>query len=216
MGVVELEAAATLYTAATLEPLGPFAIVDRILELWLARGLPVGATGAGSRALDRYWLHRADRLSAEQRRAAYDRVFDARFDALWVALLTALAQGHADAGRRADMVRAHLGGRIDERTLALTPLLYAQLREALDVLADREILDAHGAQDMWQLIVSRARLDIGAELDVERARTMAAAGTAVIAWLADADASADDADADDEAADAAASWLAVAAPQADT
>ena len=214
MGVVELEAAAALYTAATLERLGPFAIVDRILELWLARGLPVGATGDGSRVLDRYWLHRADRLSAEQRRAAYDRVFDARFDELWVALLTALAQGHAEAGRCADMVRAHLGGRIDERVLALTPLLYAQLREALDVLADREILDAHGAQDMWQLIASRARLDIGADLDVERARTMAAAGTAVIAWLADADDAGDDAG--DEAADAAASWLAVAAPQAGT
>jgi hypothetical protein len=211
VGVVELEAAAALYTGATLEPLAPFAIVDRILELWLARGLPVGATGEGSRALDRYWLHRADRLSAEQRRAAYDRVFDERFDELWVALLTALAQGHADAGRRADMVRAHLGARIDEATLALTPLLYEQLHEALDVLADREILDAHGAQDMWQLIASRARLDLGAELDVERVRTIAASGTVVIAWLA----ATDDAEAGDEAADAAASWLAVAAPRPD-
>jgi hypothetical protein len=207
VGVVELEAAAALYGGATLETLGPFAIVDRILELWLARGLPVGATGDGSRALDRYWLHRSDRLSEEQRRAAYDRVFDARFDELWTALLRALAEGQADAGRRADMVRAHLGGRIDEPTLALTPRLYAQLREALDVLADREILDAHGAQDMWQLIASRARLDIGAELDVERARTMAAAGTAVIVWLA----ATDDAEAADEAADAARSWLAATA-----
>jgi hypothetical protein len=216
MGVVELEAAAALYTGATLEPLGPFAIVDRILELWLARGLPVGATGDGSRALDRYWLHRADRLSEEQRRATYDRVFDARFDGLWTALLLALAEGHADANRRADMVRAHLGGRIDEPTLALTPLLYAQLREALDVLADREILDAHGAQDMWQLIASRGRLDLGAELDVVRAQTRAAAGTAVIAWLADEDADAADVEADEEVADAAASWLAVAPPRADT
>ena len=206
MGVVELEAAAALYTGATLEPLGPFAIVDRIVELWLARGLPVGATGEGSRALDRYWLHRADRLSEAQRRDAYARIFDARFDELWAALLGALAEGHADAGRRADLVRGHLGGRIDERTLALAPLLYGQLREALDVLADREILEAHGAQDMWQLLASRARLDLGAELDVARAQTMAAAGTVIIAWLA----AEDDADARDEAADAARSWLAAA------
>jgi len=206
VGVVELEAAAALYTGATLEPLGPFAIVDRILELWLARGLPVGATGGGSRALDRYWLHRADRLSETQRRETYARIFDARFDELWTALLLALTEEHADAGRSADMVRAHLGSRIDERTLALTPLLYAQLQETLDVLADREILDAHSAQDMWQLIASRARLDLGAELDVARAQTMAAAGTVIIAWLA----SEDDADASDEAADAALSWLAAA------
>jgi hypothetical protein len=211
VGVVELEAAAALYTGATLEPLGPFAIVDRILELWLARGLPVGATGGGSRALDRYWLHRDARLSEAQRRDTYARVFDARFDELWTALLAALAEERPDAARRADMVRAHLGGRIDERTLALTPLLYEQLREALDVLSDREILDAHGAQDMWQLVESRARLDLGAELDVGRAQTMAAAGTAIIGWLA----AEDGADASEEAADAARSWLAVAAPPAD-
>lgn len=210
MGLVELEAAAALYTGAQLEPLAPFAIVDRILELWLARGLPVGATGEGSRALDRYWLHRDDRLSEAQRRDTYARIFDARFDELWSALLAALAEGGADAGRRADMMRAHLGGRIDERTLALAPLLHEQLREALDVLADREILDAHGAPDMWQLIGARARLDLGAELDVGRAQTMAAAGAAIIGWLA----AEDGADASEAAADAARSWLAAAAPPA--
>jgi len=123
MGVVELEAAAALYAGAALEPLGPFAIVDRILELWLARGLPVGATGEGSRALDRYWLHRNDRLTEAQRRDVYGAVFDARFDELSMALVVALAEGRGpDVERRADMVRAHVGARIDERTLALTPL----------------------------------------------------------------------------------------------
>lgn len=206
MGVVELEAAAGLYTGAVLERLGPFAIVERILELWLARGLPVGATGAGSRALDRYWLGRDDRLSGAERRETYDAVFDARFDELWTDLAGALAEGRADAKRPANMVRAHLGGRIDERMIALTPPLVAQLRTALDVLADREILESHGARDMWQLIEQRARLDLGAEPDVGRARTMAAAGTAIIGWLAE-----DDDAVDDEVADAARSWLAAAA-----
>jgi hypothetical protein len=210
MGIVELEAATALYTGAALEPLGPFAIVDRILELWLARGLPVGATGPGSRALDRYWLHRNDRLTEAQRRDAYGAIFDARFDELWVALVRALAEdGRLDVARRANMVRAHLGARIDERTLALTPLLYDQLREALDVLADREILAAHGAQDMWELIGSRARLDLGAEPDVARVRTLAASGAQIIAWLA-ASGAADVASAD--AVEAAQSWLAAAAP----
>lgn len=207
MGVVELEAAAGLYSAATLERLGPFAIVDRILELWLARGLPVGATSAGSRALDRYWLHRDDRLTEAQRRKLYAAVFDARFHELWPPLLAALAANSADAERPADMMRAHLGARIDERTVALAPVLIAQLRDALDVLADREILVAHGARDMWQLIEQRARLDLGAEPDVGRAQTMAAAGTVVIGWLAGTD----DAEMREEASDAARSWLAVAA-----
>jgi hypothetical protein len=205
------EAAAGLYTGAMLERLGPFAIVDRILELWLARGLPVGATGAGSRALDRYWLGRDDRLTDAERRETYDAVFDARFDELWTELVVALAEGRADAEPPADMVRAHLGGRIDERTIALTPLLIAQLRTALDVLADREILETHGARDMWQLIEQRARLDLGAEVDVVRAQTMAAAGTEIIGWLA-----LHEADVVDEVADAARSWLAVAARQPGT
>jgi hypothetical protein len=204
VGAVELEAAAALYAGATLEPLGPFAIVERILELWLARGLPVGTTGGGSRTLDRYWLHRAGRLTEAERRDAYAGVFDARFDELWTALVVALAEGDPDVGRRADRVRAHLGARIDERTIALAPLLLAQLREALDVLSDREILDAHGARDMWQLIEQRSRLDLGVEAPVVRARTMAAAGPAIIGWLAAQEG-------DDEAADAARSWLAVAA-----
>jgi hypothetical protein len=207
VGVVELEAAAALYTGAALEPLGPLAIVERILELWLARGLPVGATGEGSRALDRYWLHRGDHVAEAERRDAYARVFDERFDELWAALLAALAEGHADVGRHADMVRAHLGARVDERMLALTPLLYASLRDALDVLADREILDAHGAPDMWQLIAHRARTDLGAEPDVARAQTLAAAGSAIIAWLATGE---DRGPGAEEAAEAARSWLAVA------
>ncbi len=206
MGVVELEAAAALYTGAALEPVGPFEIVERILELWLARGLPVGATGGGSRALDRYWLHRDSRLGGDERRAAYERVFDARFDELWAALLAALADDDAQTERRADLVRAHLGARVDERTIALAPVLIAQLGEALDVLADREILEAHGARDMWELIEHRARLDLGVEAPVARARTMAATGPAIIGWLA----APQEEGAAAEAADAASSWLAVA------
>jgi len=204
MDVVELEAAAALYTGATLEQLGPFAIVDRLVELWLARGLPIGTAGASS-ALDRYWLQRNDRLSDEERRDTYARVFDARFDEVWTGLVMALAQADADtaARGRADAVRAHLGARVDETVLALTPLLYAQLRAALDVLGDREILDTYGARDIWQLIDQRARLDLGAAPDVARARTLAASGTEIIAWLAE------DADAvTEEVADAARSWLA--------
>jgi hypothetical protein len=206
VGVVELEAAAALYTGATLEQVEPFTLVDRLVELWLARGLPIGTSGASS-ALDRYWLHRNDRLSDEQRRGTYARVFDARFDELWMALVEVLAQPEpaAAARRHADAVRAHLGACVDEKVLALTPLLYAQLRAALDVLGDREILATYGAQDIWQLIDQRARLDLGATPDVARVRTMAAAGAEIIAWLA-----ADDDAVSDEAADAARSWLAVA------
>ncbi len=207
MGVRELEAAAALYASAALEPLGPLQIVDRLLELWLARGLPMAATSGGSRALDRYWLQRNDRLTDAERRDVHAHVFDARFDELWTALVVALAQERADPQRHAEMLRAHLAARIDEQTLALTALLYAQLRAALDVLGERDILDAQRAGDMWQLIAHRARLDLGTEPDVARAQTIAATGSEIIAWLA----AEQDGDVPDEVADAARSWLAVAA-----
>ncbi|MGH2943707.1 MAG: hypothetical protein ACRDLN_13135, partial [Solirubrobacteraceae bacterium] len=91
MGVAELEAAAALCQGAALEQLGVLTIADRIAELWLLGGMPVGATGDASRALDRYWLRRAERPSDDERRAIYERVFDARFDELWTALAAALA-----------------------------------------------------------------------------------------------------------------------------
>jgi hypothetical protein len=93
--------------------------------------------------------------------------------------------------------------------LRATPLLYAQLRTALDVLSDREVLESHGAGDMWQLIDQRARLDLGTEPHVAQVQTMAAAGAEIIAWLA-ASGAAEAASA--EAVEAAQSWLAVAPP----
>lgn len=209
MGAVKLEAAAALYTGATLEQLGAFAIVDRLVELWLARGLPVGMTNE-SHALDRFWRGRADRLSDDERRALYDQVFSDPFDELWTALVVALASDDGALAARAAAVRTHFDERVDEQMLRATPVLYVQLREALDVLSDREILQSHGARDLWQLIDQRARLDLGVEPQAGRLQTMAASGAEIIAWLA----SSQDGDADaaqPDAVDAAQSWLAVAA-----
>jgi hypothetical protein len=207
MGEVELEAAAALYSAATLEQLDPFALVDRLVELWMRGGVPTGATSDASRRLDRYWLHRAERLSDEERRALYARVFGEDFDERFVALAAALAQSDADAGARATDVRAVLNTAVGEPVLLAAPALIAHLREALEILEDPEILHAYGARDIWQLVETLARMELGREFDVFRARTMAAAGTLVIGWLAE------EVDAvPEEVADAGAVWLSAAAP----
>ena len=206
MGQVELEAAAALYSGATLEQLDPFALVDRLVELWMRGGVPTGATSSGSRRLDNYWLHRAEQLGAQERRALYERVFDAEFDDRFVALATALAEGDADVRDRAAEVRDVLNAAVEESTLLAAPLLIAHLREALEILDDPEILRAYGASDIWQLVDTLARMELGREFDVVRARTMAAAGTLIIGWLAE------EVDAvPEEVTDAAAVWLAAAA-----
>ena len=210
MGEVELEAAAALYSGATLEQLDPFALVDRLVELWMRGGVPTGATSSASRRLDNYWLHRAERLSAEERRGIYARVFGDAFDEPWVALVASLAQSDSDAGERAAGVRAVLNRTVDESILAAAPLLVAHLREALEVLDDPEIRNAYGARDIWQLVDTLARMELGREFDVVRARTTAAAGTLIIGWLAE------EIDAvTEEVADAAAVWLSAASGLSD-
>ena len=206
MGQVELEAAAALYSGALLEELQPFGLVDRLVELWLRGGLPTGPATSASQALDHYWRDDAERLSEAERRAIYARVFAEPFDAAWVALLAALARGDADLPEHAAAVRALLGAHVDEATLRAAPLLVTQLRAALEVLHDREILEAYGARDSWTLIETLARLELGSEVDVVRVRTMAATGTVVIGWLAGDPA----APIADDAVEAAQAWLTAA------
>ncbi len=206
MGEVELEAAAALYSGATLDQLDPFALVDRLVELWMRGGVATGATSSSSRRLDQYWLHRAERLTDADRRDVYARVFGEAFSERWVALVVALAQSDGDAGDRAADVRRVLNAGVDESILLAAPSLIGHLREALEILDDPEILNSYGARDIWQLVDTLARMELGREFDVVRARTMAAAGTLIIGWLAE------EVDAVPEAvADAAAVWLSAAA-----
>ncbi len=206
MGEVELEAAAALYSGATLEQLDPFALVDRLVELWMRGGVATGATSSSSRRLDEYWLHRAERLGQDERRAVYEQVFGEAFAERWVALVAALAQSDADAGDRAADVRRVLSAAVDESILHAAPPLIAHLREALEILDDPEIRNSYGARDIWQLVETLARMELGREFDVVRARTMAAAGTLIIGWLAE------EIDAvPATVADAAAVWLSAAA-----
>lgn len=206
MGQVELEAAAALYSGALLEELQPFALVDRLVELWLRGGLPTGPGTTASAALDGYWRDDAQRLTPGERRAIYARVFAPPFDDAWIALLAALARGDGDVAERAAAVRARLSAAVDEATLRAAPLLVTQLRAALEVLHDPEILQAYGARDSWTLIDTLARLELGSEPDVVRARTMAATGTVVIGWLAGDPAG----PVADDAVEAAQAWLTAA------
>jgi hypothetical protein len=210
VGEVELEAAAALYSAATLEQLDPFALVDRLVELWMRGGVATGATSASSRRLDQYWLHRAERLTAEERRGVYADAFGAAFQKPWVALVAALAQSDGDAADRAADVRATLNAAVDESVLLAAPPLIAHLREALEILDDPEIRNSYGARDIWQLVETLARMELGREFDVVRARTMAAAGTLIIGWLAEEIEAVPSA-----VADAAAVWLSAASGSPD-
>jgi len=201
-----IEAVAALYAAAELERLRVYEVLDRLVELWLAGGLAFGA-GRASAGLDGFWLESNARMSDEQRRGLYSALFGAgngAFADLFRRLLDALAQRNgADAVTAARDLRANLSEHAGEEALAAAPVLTAQLRGALDILSEPEVLSAYGAQDVWQLVDHLIRREGGEPPDVSRIQARAAAGASVLVWLAR-----DDLRADDEVAGAAASWLA--------
>jgi hypothetical protein len=62
--------------------------------------------------------------------------------------------------------------------------LQKQIRDAIKLLSDPDIKNAYGARDMWQVIDQVAALELGGSRNSVRYRTMAAAGTIILAWLA--------------------------------
>lgn len=206
----DLQAAAGLYAAAQLEQLGILRVCDRLVELYLRGGLPVGGPAGITTQLDSLWLGRAERLPDDERAELFARTVGPGFEHLLERLAAALAAADGD-GEDADAVgwaagelRSYVDAHVCEDERAAAALLTSQLADALTILSDAEILNAYGARDPWELTDQLARLELGAAPpDIARHQTLAAAGAVVIAWLA-----AEDPALPEEVADAARSWLA--------
>jgi len=205
----DLQAAAALYAAAQLEQLGILRVCDRLVELYLRGGLPVGGPAGITSQLDSLWLGRAERLPDDERGDLFARVVGAGFEHLLGRLVQALAASSLDEDAvawAADELRAHVDSHVGEDERAAAALLTAQLADALAILSDAEILNAYGARDAWELTDQLARLELGAAPpDIDRRQTLAAAGAGVVAWLAG-----DEPEVTEAVADAARSWLAAA------
>jgi hypothetical protein len=183
-------------------------VCDRLVELYLAGGLPVGGAGDAAALLDAYWLGRAERLPEDERRALYAHALGPGFDHLLGRLAAALAEhgpgaGDDDVAWAADELRSTVDAHLDDAARDALPLLHAQLGAALAILSEREILAAYGARDPWQLIDHLSRLELGGTRDVARHQALAAAGTVMLSWLAEGGG-----DVTDDAIDAAQAWLA--------
>jgi len=210
--VEDAQAAAALYAASQLEDLGVLRVCDRLVELHLRGGLMVGAESDAAGLLDAYWLARAERISEDARLALYARVLGASFEHLLGRLASAITD-YDNAGRddeiawAADELRAFIDAHLDDDARDAVPLLDAQLASGLAILSEPEILGAYGARDAWQLTEHLARMEIGGPpSDSVRMQALAAAGTVLLAWLSEEQASAGE-----ETADAAEAFLNAAA-----
>jgi hypothetical protein len=188
-------------------------VCDRLVELYLKGGLPVGSTGEAAALLDAYWLGRAERLPEDERRDLYARALGAGFEHLLGRLAAALAAADPAGGGDEDVtwatgeLRSTVDAHLDEPARDAVPLLHAQLGDALAILSEREILAAYGARDPWQLVDHLARLELGDTRDVARHQTLAATGTVILGWLAE-----DGASVTEEVVAAAQAWLEASAP----
>jgi hypothetical protein len=185
-------------------------VCDRLVELYLVGGLPVGAGGDAATLLDAYWLGRHERLPEGERRDLYARALGPGFDYLLGRLAAALADRERagsddDVAWAAGELRSTIDAHVDEPAQAAVPMLHAQLGDALAILSDAEILAAYGARDPWQLIDHLSRLELGGTRDVARHQALAATGTVILGWLAEAGAAVAE-----EVVVAAESWLAAA------
>jgi len=198
---INLRAIGALYSAAMLEELYLFRVVDRLVELFEAGQLPLGATEAGTR-LSQFRERRASRLSEAERRDFYARAFgipggddgttpNREFSDLWMRFISAVASWDSSQGGNNDSLRTaarELVGNLSVHGCALS--LYAAtelgetIRDSIDILGDADIRAAFGARDMWQVIDRVSTLELGGARNTSRYRTMATAGAVAIAWLA--------------------------------
>ncbi len=201
------------YFAAMFEELKAFAVVDKLVELFQNGVLPVGRGEAGN-GLFKYWKETATRVSEAERRSFYARALgvsggddggmpNREFNDLFLRFVSSVSsfvrQNNVD-----DLLRTKLPGAISQqqvrksaRDLAsnlslhgygmayfMATELQKQVKDVIKLLNDKDIKNAYGARDMWQVIDQVATLELGGAKNSLRYRTMATSGAIIMAWLA--------------------------------
>jgi hypothetical protein len=207
-----IRAVQAIYSAALLEELKAFQVVDRLVELFQQGVLPIGRGRAG-RNLFKYWKESPSRLSETERRSLYARVLglpggeadvvpNREFNDLWIRFLSSVAQlnGREQTTEstisKSEKVSAE-DIKAAARDLAINLSLHGfgfagfaatelqkQIDDVIRLLSSPEIRTAYGSRDMWQVIEQVAANELGGARSGVRYRTMLVSGSTVIAWLA--------------------------------
>jgi hypothetical protein len=209
----QIRAVEAIYFAAMFEQLRAFEVVDRLAEMFAEGLLPIGR-GNAARMLDAYWRDRGGRLNEAERRMVYRRTFglpggedaggtNRDFEKLWLRFLSSVSRyarqqqienvaGEGSAPVTAEEVRT--AGRALARNLSLHGVgatfhaasrLQKQIKDAIRLLSDPEIIHAYGARDWFEVVERVAALELGGAGNTARYRSMGAAGATVMEWLAD-------------------------------
>ena len=202
-----------LIVSAMFDQLKVYAVVDKIVEHFLAGQLPIGPGGIG-RELHDYYKDRSERLSERERRALYARGLGAvggesnstandEFAELWLRFVSTVSAYVRE--REVDQVLQQpppLGVSDEQLRQAARDLastlsirgsgvahaavhgLQHQMNFAVRLLSAAEITSTFGVRDMWQVIDRVAQTELGGARNSSRYRALARAGAIITAWLA--------------------------------
>jgi len=207
-----IRAVQAIYSAALLEELKAFQVVDRLVELFQQGVLPIGRGRAG-RNLFKYWKESASRMSERERKRLYARTLglpggevevvpNREFNDLWIRFLASVAHlGAREETTESTTLKSETVSPEDikaaARELAVNLSLHGfgwagfaatELQKQIDditrLLSAPEIVTTYGARDMWQVIEQVAANELGGAKSSVRYRTMLTSGATIIAWLA--------------------------------
>jgi hypothetical protein len=197
------------------ERLGVFGLCDALVLRWAHGALDI-PDGAAADRLYRYWKLRDERSSAEERGLLYRRILakgptrvlqgmvvNDDFPRLWGNLMQHVVDyidksektrpddrgpSKVRIARATKQLQYNLTEHMTGMAQVQTAEVYAQLRDALELMADPQIVAivAGGRrQTLWTVIERLTREELGMSINVEALRSVAVDGNRVFGWVAE-------------------------------
>ncbi len=189
----ELGVAAVLMWARHVDDAGLLEVVDALAEGVVRGSLPLPIQGQAVRRLIE-WRRRPDRFVIEERRALYERVIgelDARIADLVEVLVDIGHAGRHDSIRhlqvRAGVIARELAGELTTRATGIAAFaardIVKQVRDALALLTDADVVQALGGGSPWTLVARYAPSLLRRSVNTTRSAARATAGRELFEWL---------------------------------
>lgn len=201
-------ALSAIYFSAMLEELKFFSVMDKVVEQFMNGALPV-SRGKGGDALYDYFRQAPNRINEVERRGLYARSFglaqgsveeampNREFNDLWIRFLAAVSYHGREANSTERKVTSEEQVFKSGRDLAVNLSLHGYglahfaaielqnlVKQIKDNLSARDIVQAYGVRDIWQLVERASNMYLGGAVNSVRQRTMAQSGSKIIQWLA--------------------------------
>jgi hypothetical protein len=208
-----LNAVQAIYFSWQLEEMRMFQVVEKIVDLFRQGLLPLGRGSVGD-YLFNYYKTAAERLSENERRDLYMRLFGAPggnpsaepnrdFNELWMRFVSAVSnfsrqltvermlRGKVPLAVTQEQVRKaarDLGTNLSRNGYGIAYFAAVDLQGTIlkfrDVLQNQDLRTSFGARDMWQVIDQVNVNYLGGARNTFRYRTQAKSGAVVIRWIA--------------------------------